>query len=107
MTSGRVALVGDAAFVARPHTGMGVTKAASDAVALADALAGAPDLDAALSEYDRRRRRFGSALVAHARRLGAYMQAQILTPAERAMAERFRTPEAVMRETAVPIEVPD
>jgi 2-polyprenyl-6-methoxyphenol hydroxylase-like FAD-dependent oxidoreductase len=107
MASGRVVLLGDAAFVARPHSGMGVTKAASDAVALADALARASDLDTALSEYDARRRRFGSALVAHARRLGAYMQAQIRTPEERAMAERFRTPEAVMRETAVPIHVPD
>ena len=31
---GRVALMGDAAFVARPHVGMGVTKAAEDAMAL-------------------------------------------------------------------------
>ena len=28
--NGRVVLLGDAAFVARPHTGMGVTKAALD-----------------------------------------------------------------------------
>jgi hypothetical protein len=28
------------------------------------------------------------------------MQAQLRTPAERAMAERYRSPEAVMRETA-------
>jgi len=39
MTFGRVALVGDAGlFVARPHVGTGVTKAALDAQALADAL---------------------------------------------------------------------
>jgi len=38
--------------------------------------------------------------VSYARQLGAYMQAQLRTPAERAMAERYRTPEAVMRETA-------
>lgn len=36
---GRVALAGDAACVARPHVGMGVTKAAGDAEALARALA--------------------------------------------------------------------
>jgi hypothetical protein len=30
------------------------------------------------------------------------MQAQIKTPQEREMAERYRTPEAVMRETATP-----
>jgi 2-polyprenyl-6-methoxyphenol hydroxylase-like FAD-dependent oxidoreductase len=34
MIVGRVALVGDAAFVARPHVGMGTTKAAGDAVVL-------------------------------------------------------------------------
>ncbi|MEN3364976.1 MAG: hypothetical protein V7606_2250, partial [Burkholderiales bacterium] len=32
---------------------------------------------------------------------GAYMQAQLLTAEERAMAERYRTAEAVMKETAV------
>lgn len=35
MADGRVALSGDAACVARPHVGMGVTKAASDAASLA------------------------------------------------------------------------
>lgn len=35
MHDGRVALSGDAACVARPHVGMGVTKAAEDALALA------------------------------------------------------------------------
>jgi hypothetical protein len=32
------------------------------------------------------------------------MQAQIRSAAERKMAERYRTPEAVMRDTAVPPE---
>lgn len=36
---GRIALMGDAAFVARPHVGMGVTKAAQDAMALTDCIA--------------------------------------------------------------------
>ncbi len=35
MAFGRVALVGDAAFVIRPHVGGGVVKAAEDAAALA------------------------------------------------------------------------
>ena len=35
MHDGRVALTGDAACVARPHVGMGVTKAAEDALYLA------------------------------------------------------------------------
>ena len=38
MAFGRVAIIGDAAFVARPHVGAGVSKAADDAAALADAL---------------------------------------------------------------------
>ena len=48
MVVGRVALVGDAAFVARPHVGMGTTKAAGDARALADHLVRHDDIDAAL-----------------------------------------------------------
>ena len=103
MAFGRAVLAGDAAFVARPHCGMGVTKAAGDAVALADALRqhGA-DLDAALAAYTARRVPYGHAVVNHARHLGAYMQAQLKSDEERAMAELYRTPEAVMRETAVP-----
>ena len=38
MAKGRVTLTGDAACVARPHVGMGVTKAAEDALALAQAV---------------------------------------------------------------------
>ena len=99
---GRVVLVGDAAFVARPHVGMGVTKAAADAVALAEALRRDEDIDVALKHYEAPRLRFGAAVIARARHLGAYMQAQIKTASERQMAERYRTPAAVMRETATP-----
>jgi 2-polyprenyl-6-methoxyphenol hydroxylase-like FAD-dependent oxidoreductase len=99
---GRVALMGDAAFVARPHVGMGVTKAGGDAVALADALRATDDIGEALRRYDTARAGFGAAVIARARHLGAYMQAQIKTPQEREMAERYRTPDAVMRETATP-----
>lgn len=98
---GRVALVGDAAFVARPHCGMGVTKAASDAKALMQALIQMDDPARALQAYEARRLPVGRFLVNHARSLGAYMQAQIRTPEERQMAERYRSVEAVMRETAV------
>ncbi|MGH1569546.1 FAD binding domain-containing protein [Methylobacterium sp. P31] len=98
----RIAILGDAAFVARPHVGMGVTKAAADAQALVDALQAHPDaLDEALLAFERERLRFGAAVIRRARELGAYMQAQILTAEERAMAERHRHPESVMVETAV------
>lgn len=77
ITFGRAVLLGDAAFVARPHVGTGVTKAALDAQGLTDALAAAGnDLAAALARYDRERRRFGTRLVARGRRLGAYLEVQ-------------------------------
>jgi len=97
----RVALLGDAAFVARPHCGMGVTKAAGDAMALVAALKKHGTIDEALQDYQLQRLRFGTHVVEHARALGAYMQAQIRTAEEREMAERYRTPEVIMRETAV------
>jgi 2-polyprenyl-6-methoxyphenol hydroxylase-like FAD-dependent oxidoreductase len=93
---GRVALLGDAAFVARPHCGMGVTKAAGDAMTLVDLLVARNDVCAALPEYDRVRRAFGAAVVAHGRELGSYLQG-----ARTDAALRHHTPEAVMREIAV------
>ena len=90
---GRVVLLGDSAFVARPHVGAGITKAALDAQGLVDALAVEPDLTAALARYDRERRAFGSALVARSRHLGAYLEAEAK---RRAIAER--RPETVLKE---------
>ena len=66
--------MGDAAFVARPHVGAGVTKAALNAAWLTDALKAAPDIDAALAAYDAQARALGAALVARARYLGAYLE---------------------------------
>lgn len=102
LAHGRVVLLGDAAFVARPHCGMGVTKAGGDARVLVQALSETPDVTTALEKYERDRLEFGKFIVGHARALGAYMQAQVLTEQERAMAEKYRTVDAVMLETAVP-----
>jgi len=85
----RVALLGDAAFVARPHVGTGVTKAAGDAECLADALAAAPSVAAAVAEYDRARTPFGRALVAHARELGAYLRQGAAAPDPRAVLREY------------------
>ncbi len=71
---GRVALMGDAAFVARPHVGMGVTKAAQDADALTDAIAQHGATPAALSAYEGLRQPAGLAVIERARALGAHMQ---------------------------------
>lgn len=98
----RVAILGDAAFVARPHVGMGVTKAAGDAAALAQAIEEDPsDLPAALDAFERQRLPYGRAVIRRARELGAYMQSQLLTDRDRELAELHRSPEAVMAETAV------
>jgi 2-polyprenyl-6-methoxyphenol hydroxylase-like FAD-dependent oxidoreductase len=97
---GRVALLGDAAFVARPHAGMGVTKAALDARCLADALVAARgDVDAALESYQRERRLFGSRLVAYARSLGAYLEAHGRPREQRSDSELLRDPQTTLRET--------
>lgn len=102
MTIGNnIALIGDAAFVARPHVGMGVTKAAVDAFVLAEELGNAESVAEALSRFETSRHAYGAAVIRRARHLGAYMQAQVLTEEERAMAERHRHPDAIMSETAV------
>jgi 2-polyprenyl-6-methoxyphenol hydroxylase-like FAD-dependent oxidoreductase len=96
---GRVVLLGDAAFVARPHVGVGVTKAALDAECLADSVATAGSgLDEALAHYNRQRSQFGMAVVARARRLGAHLEAQLKPPAERGEAGGKQRPEIVLRE---------
>jgi 2-polyprenyl-6-methoxyphenol hydroxylase-like FAD-dependent oxidoreductase len=97
---GRVALVGDAAFVARPHVGAGVTKAAEDAWALVEALDAAPDVESGLRAFEEVRLPEGRRIVTRARHLGAYMQAHLATEEERAAAARHHSVEAVMVETA-------
>jgi 2-polyprenyl-6-methoxyphenol hydroxylase-like FAD-dependent oxidoreductase len=86
---GRVALLGDAAFTARPHVARGAIKAGHDAMVLADALDRAP-VEAALARYDAIRRPAGAALVAESRRLGAYLEGRLGAVA--------RDPVAVMRD---------
>ncbi len=92
----RVALLGDAAFVARPHVGMGVTKAGEDALALAQAIAAHGATPAALAAYEAARLPPGQAVVARGRQLGAYLQAQ-----GQAGRAAQRDPLAVLRETAI------
>jgi 2-polyprenyl-6-methoxyphenol hydroxylase-like FAD-dependent oxidoreductase len=101
LAAGRTALVGDAAFVVRPHVAAGVTKAAEDAQALALALHQEDGIEVALRRYEAVRLPAGQRVVQRARHLGAYMQAQRRTEEERQAAARHRTPDAVMAETAV------
>ena len=95
---GRVVILGDAAFVARPHVVAGVTKAALDAQCLADSLAAAGnDVETALAHYDTERRQFGRSLVARARHLGAYLEAH-QTQNEEERRHLTRDPESFMRD---------
>ncbi len=54
MAFGRVAIIGDAAFVARPHVAAGVAKAADDAAALVAALDGS-EVEAGLRRFEAER----------------------------------------------------
>ncbi|MBC7514102.1 MAG: FAD-dependent monooxygenase [Herminiimonas sp.] len=97
---GRVVLMGDAAFVARPHVGMGVTKAAEDAMALADCIATHGAGTAAALAYESRRLEAGRLVVERGRRLGRYMQSQ--GSAEAIQREALE----VLRETAIDLAQP-
>jgi len=99
MAFGRVALIGDAAFVARPHVGAGVAKAADDASVLADALA-ANAVEPALLAFEAKRLPIGRRIIEHARHLGAYLQATS-TQEEQARSERHSNAQAVITETAL------
>jgi 2-polyprenyl-6-methoxyphenol hydroxylase-like FAD-dependent oxidoreductase len=100
MAFGRVAIIGDAAFVARPHVGAGVSKAAEDAVALADALAGEGDIASALTRFEAQRLPAGRGIIERARHLGAYLQAT-RTRDEQELGARHSNAQAVIVETAV------
>ena len=74
MTFGRVALLGDAAFVVRPHVAGGAGKAAMDAQRLADALSSESTVETALAKYEASQLDFGARIVRHSRYLGADLE---------------------------------
>lgn len=96
---GRVAIIGDAAFVARPHVAAGVSKAADDAAALAAALE-IDDVEDALRRFEQERLPQGNRIIERARHLGAYLQAT-QSAEERARSARHGIPRAVLAETAL------
>ncbi len=75
MANGRLVLIGDAAFVARPHTAMGVAKAAGDAMALVAHLSRKPIVEA-LRAFHEERLPVGASIVAYGRRLGEMLTAK-------------------------------
>ncbi len=102
MALNRVALIGDSAFVARPHVGQGVVKAAGDALSMVEHLNGLPDdVPAALQAFSRQRVPVGHLAVKMAQQMGA-----VVAPPNEAMAywsTYFTDPVNLIRETAVEI----
>ena len=103
MVQGRVAMLGDAASAARPHTGLGVVKATGDAVYLAEVIGSHPgDLARALSLYDAERLRQGRALVHFGRRLGTHIETPERSAEERAFGDYLRQPEIIIQAISIP-----
>ena len=95
----RAILIGDAAFTARPHVGLGVSKAADDASTLAASLSGetgAPELQT----WERERIAYGQAVMEWGQRLGSYIGPQPTTEAHRELADYHMRPEVLMAQTA-------
>jgi 2-polyprenyl-6-methoxyphenol hydroxylase-like FAD-dependent oxidoreductase len=104
LVTGRVMLLGDAAFVARPHIGAGVTKAALDALSLFNSLKKERSLEAALARYDRLRSEYGRQCVARGRRLGAYIEARSRPERRWTPAQLDQRPEHVLQEVALSLD---
>lgn len=74
MVKDRVILLGDAAFIPRPHTAASTAKAAANALALADALrTNANDVDAALTDWEPGQLALGYKLYNQGRSAGDYL----------------------------------
>ncbi len=99
---GRIALMGDAAFVGRPHVGMGVTKAGDEAIVIAKYIAHHGATPKALQAYSDERLKLGQQVVARAQYLGRYMQAQG-SKGNRDEDKLKRNADTVMAETAIDI----
>lgn len=94
----RAILIGDAAFTARPHVGMGVSKAAFDASSLAQALS--KNNPASLGEWESSRLKFGNATVQWGRDLGSYLGPKASDPESLKKAEYYMKPETLLSITA-------
>jgi 2-polyprenyl-6-methoxyphenol hydroxylase-like FAD-dependent oxidoreductase len=102
MVYGRVVLIGDAAAVARPHVGMGIAKAGTDAEVLADSIANQSDLLEGLTRFERQRLPIAGKAVAQGRNLGEYMldHASPETGADAAHWREFHSIPGILKHTA-------
>ena len=102
MVFGRIALVGDAASVGRPHTGYGVTKAACDALALARSLdRDVNDFATGLAEFEVERLAVNQRVVRQGRLIGTNL---IVNASNQEEARTANLPDAsgMMRFIAMP-----
>ena len=88
---GHICLAGDAAALARPHTGTGVLKGISDAISLGETLTGHPPLDEALGLWSEEQTAFGNELVKLGNQVGRALAAEVRggTPADAAARARL------------------
>lgn len=102
MRDRRICLIGDAAFTARPHVGLGVSKAAEDAAQLARAFAQEQrHLAEALAVWEKERLAYGQAVVRHSALLGCYLEQGTQHPAQPYSVQHFfRRPEVVLARIA-------
>jgi len=101
MARQNIALLGDAAFLARPHIGAGVTKACEDAVALARCLPGGTDLAEGLRAYDKARHAANHKAWTRSRYMGEYLMPQYQDAAGQAKWAAQHNLHTIMRDTAV------
>lgn len=76
LAKGRVAIIGDAAFVARPHVAAGVIKAADDVQSMVAALDEEKSVPLALERFEAERLVVGRRIIAKARVMGASYKAR-------------------------------
>jgi 2-polyprenyl-6-methoxyphenol hydroxylase-like FAD-dependent oxidoreductase len=70
MYEGRLAILGDAAFVIRPHTASGTLKAYEDGISLAGMISKGGNLSHTLAQWNERQLKFGRRLMDYGKMLG-------------------------------------
>ena len=102
MVYGRVVLIGDAAATCRPHVGMGIAKAGTDAEVLADSLSRNANLSDGLAQFERERLPIAARAVQRGRDLGEYML-EHTSPEDRMQSEHwheFHSIPGILKHTA-------
>ena len=95
----RVILIGDAAFTARPHVGLGVSKAAEDASTLAKAL-NCLNQKQALQRWEKTRKEYGNATLQWGRDLGSHIVPEDLIPKKDSKAFHYSSPKVLITQNA-------